>query len=224
MKKFKFEVKDIPMGRERGWKVLINGEEHRVKKVEITSKYGTLTYGLRPEGYDGLTLHVPGGGGSVTLPYTVSPYGELLVALVHEQRDNLSDKPVWCAIGGFVDPGESHSDAQVRKTAEEAGLDSVTASPFTGPPIVADRLFFVADILAGEGNHLYSLNVPFSMLEFDKAGKEVKSWKIKNSALLKGFRNGDAVRFFDWRDAVRITPDSLALSPIAKLAASVLPS
>jgi hypothetical protein len=41
-----FEIGIIPEDRPRGWGVNIDGvEEYEVGRIEITSKFGTLTYG-----------------------------------------------------------------------------------------------------------------------------------------------------------------------------------
>lgn len=97
-----FEMSQIPKDKVRGWSVLVDGEGVQAGKVEISSKFGTLTYGLRPEGYDGWAFREQGGGGAVTVPYAHTPEGELLIGLLLEKRANMGDEPVWCAIGGFV--------------------------------------------------------------------------------------------------------------------------
>lgn len=212
-----FEMNQIPEDKGRGWTVLVDGEERKVGIVEIKSKFGTLTYGLRPEGYDGWVFREQGGGGAVTVPYTRTPEGELLVGLLLEKRANMGDKSVWCVIGGFVDPDESHSAAQAREAAEESGLDAAKAEELTGMNTNANRAFFVADANAGEGVHAYSLSLPFDWLEADG-----ESYKLKDAALLSGFKKAGDVRLFPWRKAIDCSPDALARSAIAQLLAAVL--
>ncbi len=213
-----FEISAIPTGMMQGWRTFVNGEERKVAKIEIVSKFGKLSYGLRPEGYDGWAFREMGGGGAVTMPYTLiatpypAPYPELLVALVREKRPNMGEIAVWCAIGGFIEPGESHKDAQVRETAVEAGLDGMKAQELPGLPANCNRAFFVADAFGGEGIHVFGLKIPSDQIE-----KDGETWKLKDTALLAGFKKADDVRFFHWRDAVRNSPDAIARAAIAQL-------
>lgn len=213
-----YKVGYILKSMRRGWTVIINGKERKgVSKIEIKSNFGTLTYGLQPEGFDGWCFQEQGGGGAVTIPYTTTPDGELLVGLLLERRVKMGDRPVWCVIGGFIDPGETYKQAQRREAAEESGLDTAEAKEFAGPPSNSNRGFFVADADAGEGVHAYGSLISFNDLEADGP-----NWKIKDTALLKGFKKAEEVRFFRWREAVRISPDALARAAIAQLLATVL--
>lgn len=212
-----FEIRRIPEDKERDWTVFIDGEERKVGLVEIRSKFGTLAYGLRPEGYDGWAFREQGGGGAVTVPYVRTPDGELLVGLLLEKRTNMGDEPVWCVIGGFVDPGESHDTTQAREVAKESGLDAAKAEKLAGMNTNANRAFFVADANAGEGVHAYGLPLSFNWLELDG-----DSYKLKDAALLAGFKKAGDVRLFPWRKAIERSPDALARSAIAQLLAMVL--
>lgn len=153
----------------------------------------------------------------MTVPYARTPEGELLVGLLLEKRANMGGEPVWCAIGGFVDPGESHDKAQAREANEETGLDSAKAEELAGMNTNANRAFFVADANAGEGVHAYGLSLPFGWLEMDG-----ESYKLKDAALLSGFKKASDVRLFPWRKAIGRSPDALARSAIAQLLATVL--
>lgn len=213
-----FNLSQIPQDKGRGWTVLVDGEERLlVGKVEINSKFGSLTYGLRPEGYDGWAFREQGGGGVVTVPYTRRPDGELFVGLLLEKRANMGDGPVWCAIGGFVDPDESHDKAQAREALEESGLDTAKAKELAGVATNANRAFFVADVSAGEGVRAYSLFLPFDWLEADG-----ESFKLKDVALLPGFKKSSDIRLFKWRDAIRRSADALARAAISQLLAEML--
>ncbi|MDO8590980.1 MAG: NUDIX hydrolase, partial [bacterium] len=174
-------------------------------------------YGLRPEGYDSWVYREPQGGGEVTIPYVFTPEGELLVGLLREARANMGDQPVWCVIGGFVDAGESHEQAQVREASEEAGLDARKAQVLPGLPTNANRAFFVADAINNEGVHAFRLKINFNQLEPDG-----QCWKLKDSALLPSFKKGADLRFFRWNEAITGSADGLARSAIAQLVAHLL--
>lgn len=212
-----FEMGQIPGNTERGWTVHIDDKRWKVGRIEIESRFGVLTYGLRPEGYDIWTFREEGGGGAVTLPYARTPEGELLVGLLLEKRANMGDQPVWCVIGGFVDPGETHAQAQARETGEETGLNTARAEELAGMATNANRAFFVADASAGEGVRAYGLELPFDWLEVDG-----ENFKLKDAALLPSFKKASDVGFFPWRDAIARSPDALARSAIAQLLAVAL--
>lgn len=211
-----FKMQPIPSAKARGWTVKIDGKEQTVGLIELESKFGKLTYGLRPEGYDAWVFREAGGGGAVTVPYARTPEGELLVGLLLEKRANMGDEPVWCVIGGFLNKGETHQQALVRETAEESGLDAAKASELHGLRSNSNRAFFVADA-KNEGVLAGGL-----MLSYDELEADGRNWKLKDAALLAGFKKAGDVRFFRWRDAIRVTADALARSAIAQLLAAVL--
>lgn len=208
----KFEMQPIPSVKARGWAVKIDGKEQTVGSVELESKFGKLIYGLRPEGYDAWVFCEAGGGGAVTIPVSVMLGGKVFVGLILEKRANMGDKPVWCAIGGFLDPGETHEQTQVREAAEESGLNTMSAKNLPGLHINSNRAFFVADA-ASEGTRAYVLNVPEDMLELDGG----ECWKLKASTLLPGFKKSGDVRFFEINEAILRTADALALAAMAKV-------
>ncbi|HRH23320.1 MAG TPA: hypothetical protein PK295_01670, partial [Candidatus Magasanikbacteria bacterium] len=87
-----FEMIPIPPEKVRGWKVSVDGVSlPNASFVVIESqRYGKFVYGLRPEGYDSMVYIEPGGGGSVTLPFSYnSKTGELLVGLLPASRPNM---------------------------------------------------------------------------------------------------------------------------------------
>ena len=139
----KFEVGPIPPDVNTGWNVTI-GKDGTVK---ISSKFGTLYYGFRPEGYDGWVFAENNGGGAVTLPYTYDENGNLLIGLILENRANMGGE-VLCVIGGFVDPQETHYQAQVRESQEEAGVDTALARELEGLPFNFPTVRFLSLMLA----------------------------------------------------------------------------
>lgn len=220
----KFAMQPIPDGAKRGWTVKIDGKEQKVSTIELESNFGTLTHGLRPEGYDGWVFREAGGGGAVTIPYVSYEYGDFdkfFVGLVREKRANMGEEPVWCAIGGFLDAGETHAEAQAREAAEEAGLDATKARELPGPGVNANRAFFVADA-ATEGVRIYGLKIYSDILELPDPNDNNQGWKLKEGIMLQGFKKSGDVRFFSWRTAVCLTADALALAAIAKLAAMLI--
>lgn len=212
-----FSMSGVPKEKAPGWEVKIDGEVRRVGLIEVTSKFGALTYGLRPEGYDSWVFRETGGGGAVTLPYTIAPDGSVFVGLLMEKRPNMGDVPVWCVIGGFVNPNESHASAQQREGSEESGLDTAQAGQLPGLSSNPNRLFFVADA-ESEGVKAFGLNIPHTWLEPD--GERLK---LKADAQILDPKKAENVRFFPWKDAVRLTADALARSAIAQLLTAVLP-
>lgn len=211
-----FDMKGVPSEKVPGWEVKIDGEVRRVGLVEVSSKFGTLTYGLRPEGYDSWVFRETGGGGAVTLPYAMAPDGSLLVGLLLEKRPNMGEVSAWCVIGGFVNPNESHVAAQTREGTEESGLDTAQAGQLPGLGTNSNRAFFVADATT-EGVKAYGLIVPFGSLE-----PEGNGFKLKPDTQMLDPKKVANVRFFPWKDAVRLTADALARSAIAQLLTAVL--
>jgi hypothetical protein len=211
----KFEIAPIPEGHKRGWEIHVNGvRRDDVNHVEFKSRFGELPFGLRPEGYDGWAFHETGGGGAVTLPYTVMDGDALYVGLIKENRPNMGGEQL-CIVGGFIAPGETHAAAQVRGADEEAGLNSASAVELPGLPFCSNRLFFVADPAKGEGMHAYALEIPKVFVVNGDNGLRYdipeelrpKFGKIVNVTLLPVFC------------AIQATADALALAAIARLLA-----
>lgn len=145
---------NIPDDHKRDWTVIVDGKRVEVSILELHSRFGDFYYGLRSEGFDGWVFHERGGGGSFTIPYAWTPEGELRVGLVLEERPNMSAQPVLCAIGGFIDSGETHDQAQIREAREETGLDAQRSTKLEGLPANSNRFFFVANPYAGEGMYV----------------------------------------------------------------------
>lgn len=201
------------------WGVFVNGVPlEDVDLVEIKHpKYGAVVYGMRPEGYPSWTYAEPGGGGVITLPYAIPVQGELLVGLIKEKRANMGEEPVWCVIGGFIDPKETHREAQARELAEETGfLEVMRSVEMPGLPINSNRAFFVADPAKGEGVHAFMYRVSDGELEADG-----DSFKLKDAALFSSFKKASEVRFFAWKKAVVLIADALALAALARLKVTV---
>lgn len=204
----------ISVGANHAWTLKVDGEDEPFSHVKLVNeKFGVgLELGLRPEGYPGPALYEK--GGAITIFYSYSEDGELLVGLLSKQRPNLDVKPILEAVGGLVDPGETHSSAQVRETEEESG---VTMRAEEIPGFTAwNRLYQFANLTTGEGaGKRYVLKIPFSMLE-KRDGKYFFSAKAINRYKL----SADIV-FLRWDEASLLCPDNIALGGIAALLATL---
>ena len=208
-------MQSIPADKNRGWKVKINGDLQVVNHLEVSSDYGTLEYGLRPEGYDCWVFH-QAKAGVITLPYCNHPDHGLMVGLVEEKRPNVFPNPCLCILGGFAERDESPEDAQARESYEEGGVDSTKAVMLEGIPSNSNRLFFVTR--EGEGNIAYKLQVPHGWLIPRDAG----GFTLPSQHLLFGGKKKESdIVFLPWKEAVRKSPDALARAAIAQLLASL---
>ena len=215
----KFQMSAILPDKKKEWKVIVDGMElSTVSMVEISSSFGKLTYGLRPEGYDGWVFHEQKGGGSILLPF-IKIGDELFIGLISERRPNMGDEPVWNCIGGFVYPGESHHETMELENGDESGFDVHQAFELCGPPMNANRALFIADPSAGEGIHVFAIQLnPQSNNNI--VGICGEFWEFQGSLI--GFKKDSTVRFFKCREAIWLTPCALTRAAIAHLLADVL--
>jgi ADP-ribose pyrophosphatase YjhB (NUDIX family) len=204
----------LPSGKNRGWKVLIDGVEQKVGLIKLISQYGDLTYGLRPEGYDAWVFEET--GGAITIPYCVTDNGEVLVGLLSENRPNMGGN-VLCAIGGFTDFGETADQTQARETVEETGLE-LKAKKLDGLFLNPNRAFFVADCWDAKGVACFCAKIPSNLLVRDQD----KNCFVFDNSENVAFKKASKVYFYSWREAIRITPDALAVALIGRLVATIL--
>jgi len=205
-------IQDTP----RTWKVIADGIEIKPQLLTISSDpYGTLTLGLRPEGFHGWAFK-PKNGGVMTIPWSKTPTGEILIGLIHEHRPNMGNIKTWSPPGGFIDGGESPTEAAQRESLEEGGLDTKAAEKLPGLPVNSDRLYFTQDPHLGEGMQFFAMNIPFNSLEL--VGE--KEWKPKKGVI--NHKKESDLYFLPWRNAVLLSADSLALSGITRLLSVLL--
>ena len=200
----------VPEGTRRGWTLTLDGRPVSCRSLRLESSFGTLSYGIHPQGYDTWCFAEEGGGGVVCIP-TCLKDGEWLVGLVEEDRPNLGGRTL-CAPGGFVDPGEHQADAARRELSEETGHD-VSPRPLEGVPMVSDRAFFFAQPALDQGVHAFTFDVPPSEL---KERTVEGYWRLAP----QGKAELDGLLFIPWKIAVTRSPDALALAVIARLMAT----
>ncbi len=218
-----FETSNIPSDKKAGWKLTaielsVSGNETILRRLVLENeRFGKLEYGLHPSGlYDVWAFHQAEGGGVLTVPFCHTSDGELLVGLILEKRPNMNEgKPVPCAIGGFVNPGESAEAAQEREAGEEAGIDAAKATELDGSPANCNRAFWVTQ--KGQGDKFWGLELPESHLI-----KKDGVWHLNPDTCLPDFKKPEDVAFFPWREAIKETPDGIAKAAIAQLLANIL--
>ena len=222
------KLRDIPVDLEedKRWEAALNHAKLPFKDVVhflLSSKnFGSVEYGLHPGGYATYWLREPGGGGPVVVPYSFTDQGRLLVGLIEENRPNMADHPVWCVVGGFLDPGESHEEAAERELQEETGLVADRLE-FLGT-FVDNRAFRVADVDEGEGIKAFALHFSFLALQEEENGVyRVDQEKIPNLPFNEKVKGKlEKLAFYPWREAADVF-DGIALAAMYKLIAKKLP-
>lgn len=212
--------KKLPSGKDRGWRVLIDGIEQEVGLIELISQYGKLTYALRPEGYDAWVFEEAGGGGAITIPYCITSAREILVGLLGENRPNMvagADLNSLCVIGGFNDFGETTDQTQSWELTEETGLD-LKAKKMDGLALNPNRAFFVTNHLEDKGVIAYCVRITEKMLTQDHNEENCFIFNDPENIIFKKAAN---VCFYRWEKAITFTADALAAAAIGRLAASL---
>lgn len=199
-------MKEIPenMQEKRGWEVEIDDVVlEKVKKISLFNpNIGLLVYGMTPGGYDGWSFHENGGGGAITIPYTVIN-GKLYVGMIEQERHNQGGK-VWNVPRGFIDPGETHFKAMQREFQEEVGLfpDRMVKN-LKGELLNPNSAFFETP-LSNEGGKFFAMEIdPDQLTKY----KDTDSYSFNGDVLEPVSKIAELIfgsRFFPWREATRV--------------------
>lgn len=214
----------------RGWKLEINGVEHKepIETVKLfNGKMGVeVLYGQRPEGYDGFVLKEPGGGGAVTIPYYIHD-GNIYIGVVEEARPTCTDgstEKVLNVPRGFLTPGETHFEAAKRELAEEAGYEPIEKRivQLEGKPQNPNSTFFVTG--KDKGVKMYGVKLQDSEISIARDSDNPTKREFKfDKAIIKpiskmGERIG-ASKFIHWTEAVSQI-DMFTVAGVARILAA----
>lgn len=210
--------------KNRGWKVFVNGKEQAgAAIVEIRNEQLGISarYGMRPEGYDGIVIGQPGGGGSVIVPW-VNVVGWMPYVGVLLQERVLQGGLVLNLPRGMIDPGETHLQAAGRELQEELADAGVDARMLTeireleAEPGNPDSAYHDTS-KPEDGIHFFEVEVNPHLLESDGTG----GYKFKDERVVSASTMGEKIlqcRFIRWDEAARLS-DLLTRSGVALLVA-----
>lgn len=167
-----YEMAPIPDEANRGWKLILDGQVLEPKQFAlINERFGSeILYGRRQEGYDGAVIRER--GGSVTLPWTMTESGQVLVGLVDEYRPTTGDASTLNVPRGMANLGETREQTAIRELGEETGYfvtdESVSTSGLRMKKAVegvnANSTYFDTSRPENDGVAFYSLEVSTSHL------------------------------------------------------------
>lgn len=156
-------IKPIPeeLQGSRGWQLVLNGEEVKEVKSLVLShpKFGVLSYGLTPAGYDDWGFDEVGGGGSVTIPFIRGGEEEdIFIGLLREERWTQGGY-AWNVPRGFLNPEEQHFETAIREAQEEVGFTRLASRLFLlpGHPGNPNSAFFITG--RDRGVHYFAFEV-----------------------------------------------------------------
>lgn len=157
-------IGDIPddMQAKRGWSISLNGGKPIPKVTSLVlfnERMGVMfKYGLHPSGlWDQFAIHEPGGGGSITAPYTIID-GKLFIAVLREDRP-FQGGMIENVPRGFLDPGKDHFQIALLELEEEARLElHERVHKLPGHGVNSNSAFFV-NATPGEGCQFFAFYI-----------------------------------------------------------------
>ena len=192
-----------------------------------------VEYGQRPEGYDGIVISSPGGGGSVIVPYTWigDSYKPRLYIGMLEQKRVLQGDTVLNLPRGFLDRGETHLETAKREGSEElteAGVDAVLTEIFElpGAPCNPDSAFFNTSA-EGDGVQYFAVNINQRMLGIDPNARDFllrldidsSNYLFRKGRVYASTKAGEGIlgcRFIPWQEAMKVS-DQFTICGVARL-------
>lgn len=183
-----------------------------------------LEYGRRPEGYDGVVISSPGGGGSVIVPYARMHDGYIYVGVLEQVRALQWGPSVFNLPRGFLDPGETHLETARREGDEElteAGVNAVLEEiwELPGDPCNPDSAFFNTSG-EGDGVQYFAAKVSARLLVPDTQNPNI--YRFREGQVQTSTKAGEGIvgcRFISWRDAVQLS-DQFTICGVARLIAT----
>lgn len=164
-----FPVAPIPEGAKRGWTVEANGSDVTEAVRHAKMSHDTLgvevTFGQRPEGYDGFIIRERGGGGAATIPYMINSDGGIYVGVVEENRATLGGKTQNIPRGA-QSKNETHEQTAARELSEETGYEAQTGRfALLAAGLNSNSAFFDTSRSESDGISIYALRVQEDELE-----------------------------------------------------------
>ncbi len=181
-KKFESKLQSLK-GLKRGWKLyrLRDGKEEEIQDVGENvilrnERFGQLTYGKSPSGpWDQWAFHENGGGGAVTIPYTIIG-DKIYIGMMKQARPLQADDPVWNIPRGFLQ-ADDHKQTASAEFREETGVTNIEVEEMQGDFVNPNSAFFQTSG-ANEGVGLYAAYFPNNLLEEEEDNYVLKE-KVK---------------------------------------------